>query len=68
MIKLTSLVGPMYIRKDSIVAITARYRHLEGDEKFTNVWIEGNDKPFNVVEDVETIYNLIYPKPTGNTI
>ena len=56
----------MYFRKDSIVAITARYRHLEGDEKFTNVWIEGADKPFNVLEDVETIYNLI--NPTGTTI
>ena len=66
MIKLTSLFGPMYFRKDSIVAITARYRHLEGDEKFTNVWIEGADKPFNVLEDVETIYNLI--NPTGTTI
>lgn len=66
MIKLTSLVGPTYIRKDSIVAITARRRYLEGDEKYTNVWIEGNDTPFNVLEDVETIYNLI--KPVGTSI
>jgi len=66
MIKLTTLVGPMYVRKDSIVVITARNQYLQGEEKFTNVWIEGSDKPFYVTEDVETIYNLI--KPIGTSI
>lgn len=56
----------MYVRKDSIVVITARNQYLQGEEKFTNVWIEGSDKPFYVTEDVETIYNLI--KPVGTSI
>jgi len=66
MIKLTTLVGPMYVRKDSIVAVTARYRKHPDDAPYTSVWVTGCTGSFNVTEDVETIYNLI--KPVGTSI
>lgn len=60
MIKLTTPLGAVYIRKNSIIAISATRANGQNNTVVnSNVWVEGQDEAFNLLEDVETIYDLL---------
>lgn len=60
MIKLTTPTGVIYIKKTSIVAIAAtRTNGTFNAIVLSNIWLEGMEEPFNLLENTETIYKLI---------
>lgn len=60
MIKLTTPVGTIYIRKDAIIAASATKISGWNDTVVkSQVWITGQDEAFNILEDVETVYGLL---------
>ncbi len=60
MIKLTTPVGTIYIRKDAIIAASAaKMAGLNETVVKSQVWVTGQDEAFNILEDVETVYGLL---------
>lgn len=58
MIKLTTPEGIAYLRKELITAICQKKQ----SQVLTNVWIMGQDEPFNIIEDIDYVYGLVEPK------
>lgn len=61
MIKVTTPIGVCYIKKESITAIAdAVSAGPSGNmDVKCNVWLYSCEHPFNILEDTETVYNLI---------
>lgn len=55
MIKLTTPVGVIYIRKNAIVA----FSEVKSQPIKTILWLDGQDDYFNILEDVETVKTLL---------
>jgi hypothetical protein len=60
MIKLTTPVGTIYLRKDAIIAIANTLKDKTRTVK-TEIWVTGQEDAFNILEDVETVYALLEP-------
>lgn len=60
MIKLTTPVGTIYIRKDSVIAVSAAKMAGQNETVVKcQVWVSGQEDAFNILEDVETVYGLL---------
>ncbi len=59
-IKLTSPIGPVYLRKDYITSF-AELKTVgarSGTATKSQVWMNGQEEPYHVFEDVDTICRL----------
>jgi|GEM_PF-4017498 len=56
MLKLTSNLGPIYIRVEKIAAITP---YPQGSPFLTRLWLSGQDDPFCVYEDTGTVLRML---------
>jgi len=58
-VRLSTPCGSVYLRKDAIVAFS-RYEKTGPSQTQvkSQVWMAGQDDPFNIHEDVETICRL----------
>lgn len=60
MIKLTTPVGTIYIRKDAVIAALATKMAGQNETVVkSQVWVTGQEEAFNILEDVETVYGLL---------
>lgn len=60
-IKLTCPIGTIYMRKDHITSF-AELKHVgarSGTATKSQVWVIGQEEPFHVFEDVDTILKAV---------
>lgn len=57
-VKLTCPTGPIYLKRESVVVLTVASNSKTSRVK-TLLWMDGQNEEFNILEDVDTVRELL---------